>query len=385
MRKQHGEWFPHDARSSADEKMVMLISVYGHKGYGWFWRIIEMMRTQTKYAISLKSKHAMKGLADILRSTDVEVSKFIKDCTEEFRGADGIGLFSTDGESFWSDSLRERMERLDEIRHMRSEFGKEGSKKRWQKADEEEAKAISFLSSQDVIREEVRGDQLNMDGKGQEEKWQTITRREEKRREEKRIEEKRKDKKVNTKTKTVRVKNSSADTATDLQLLFQVWNAQPKPVMQCIKVTPIIKKQFEKCFKRNGGDADAMQLMNQAVKNYGMVLSSPDEYFFQYRWTLQEFLTRENAMAMFGIPEEECKAKFRKREQSKMTGDEVVIENSADFNGFQSYLSSNGLKADKYWTSGDIKKTGDGKFVSVKIKGAGIARHWNNYLMRKRR
>lgn len=116
-------YFSHDANARHDQKVLEMRSVYGNAGYGCFWILIEMMREANEYKLDISSKYAFHGLSKQL-DCDIEFAKeFISDCINEFN------LFESDGESFWSDSLKSRMEMYDE----KSAKAKELANRRWKK------------------------------------------------------------------------------------------------------------------------------------------------------------------------------------------------------------------------------------------------------------
>lgn len=102
-------YFSHDAGARNDPKILAMRSVYGSEGYGWFWIIVEMMREQSDYRIAL-GKYTSNALAMQMQCTPDAAHKFVSDCIQEF------GLFTSDGEFFWSESLLKRMEKKDEKR-----------------------------------------------------------------------------------------------------------------------------------------------------------------------------------------------------------------------------------------------------------------------------
>ena len=102
-------YFHHDSNARHDPKIQALIKKYGMKGYGMFWVIVETMRENSGYKINQK-KYIFESFAEQMQCTVEEVNTFIKDCIEEFE------LFIQDDGFFYSESLLERMARLDYLR-----------------------------------------------------------------------------------------------------------------------------------------------------------------------------------------------------------------------------------------------------------------------------
>lgn len=116
-------YFSHDANARHDPKILAMMSVYGAKGYGWYWIIIEMLREQSDLKLSLSGKYTFNAIAMQMHCNADECKKFVLDCINEFE------LFASDDHYFWSESLIRRMEKREEVSKKRSE----AAKKRWSK------------------------------------------------------------------------------------------------------------------------------------------------------------------------------------------------------------------------------------------------------------
>lgn len=99
------------------------MSVYGAEGYGWYWILVEMMREQSDFTLKLKGKYTFNALAMQMHCNPNATEQFVHDCINEF------GLFESDGESFWSNSLLRRMAMKEEISQKR----KKAAEARWNK------------------------------------------------------------------------------------------------------------------------------------------------------------------------------------------------------------------------------------------------------------
>ena len=118
-------YFKHDSNARNDPKIQALIKKYGIEGYGRFWVIIEVMRETNGYKISEK-KYVLESLAEQMKCSVEEITKFIKDCVEEFE------LFIQEDGFVYSSSFLGRMSKLDEIRQKR----KFAAFERWNKTDD---------------------------------------------------------------------------------------------------------------------------------------------------------------------------------------------------------------------------------------------------------
>jgi hypothetical protein len=111
------------------------MSVYGAQGYGWYWILIEMMRDEKDYCLDIEGKYSFYVIAKELCITQKKAEAFIKDCINEFK------LFKTDGKTVWSQSLRERMAKIDS----RREKAKQAINGRWGKTEKEDENEIPKL------------------------------------------------------------------------------------------------------------------------------------------------------------------------------------------------------------------------------------------------
>jgi len=119
-------YFSHDYNARNDEKITMLRAEYGAEGYGIYWMLLEMMFESTETALSHKR---LKGIAISINIDITVLSGVINSCITE-------GLFFTDGDYFWSESLRRRKGIFQENREKKSIAGKKGMTSRWSKNKE---------------------------------------------------------------------------------------------------------------------------------------------------------------------------------------------------------------------------------------------------------
>ena len=122
-------YFSHDCNARHDEKILMLRAEHGWEGYGLYWALVEMMFESTNTALS---HGKLAGISLSLGIDMAMLSAVIDTCIAE-------GLFTSDNEMFWSDSLRRRKlkftEKSERLRKQRSEAGRKGAAARWQKDD----------------------------------------------------------------------------------------------------------------------------------------------------------------------------------------------------------------------------------------------------------
>ena len=119
--KKDAYYFSHDSNARHDENILAMRSVYKGEGYGWYWIIIEMMRDANSHRLQCTGKYWYLAMAQELQTKPDIALTFINDCVNEF------GLFKTDGEFIWSESLLRRMANRQTI----SELARKNAIKRW--------------------------------------------------------------------------------------------------------------------------------------------------------------------------------------------------------------------------------------------------------------
>lgn len=112
-------YFSHDSNALTDTKILNMRADYGLEGYGLYWVIIEMMRNEEDYKLTL-NKNTYRAIKT-LTNTTIDIEKFIKDCLEDYE------LFKQENEKFYSNSLLRRMQEKDK----KSAIAREKAEKRW--------------------------------------------------------------------------------------------------------------------------------------------------------------------------------------------------------------------------------------------------------------
>jgi hypothetical protein len=123
-------YFSHDANARHDPKIVAMMRVWKDKGYGRYWVIIESLReTDTEHYQLPHKPYIYEALAEDAHCTPASMQDFIKDCIERTE------LLTSDGEHFWSDSLRRRMAQREALSEARAAAGKLGAEAKWRQTD----------------------------------------------------------------------------------------------------------------------------------------------------------------------------------------------------------------------------------------------------------
>ena len=123
----------HRIDAAQDSRMLELISTWGYEGYGWYWRMLELMAGQEDFSIKIDSELFYNNLSDALQADVNKIRGFVLDCLEQFVNDNGEGLFTTDYNSIWSEDLRQRMQKIKIISEARKSYGVMGAQKRWNK------------------------------------------------------------------------------------------------------------------------------------------------------------------------------------------------------------------------------------------------------------
>jgi hypothetical protein len=117
-------YFSHDCGACRDLKIIKLRRKFGWEGYGVFWAVIEALRETSNYEISLEDVDDLIFEFGFKR----EIFDFLFKC----------GLLTKDGDVFYSDSLKRRMELKESRIKTNRENGQKGGrpkKSENQKAD----------------------------------------------------------------------------------------------------------------------------------------------------------------------------------------------------------------------------------------------------------
>jgi hypothetical protein len=113
------------------------------EGYGCFWIIVEILREQDNYKLSIDD------IDTITMQTQCEpeyIVKFIEDCIEKFK------LFRKNKKYFWSKSLLGRMKLMEEKRGK----ARKAAKIRWDKEKSNHTDAMRTHSERNAIKEKKK-------------------------------------------------------------------------------------------------------------------------------------------------------------------------------------------------------------------------------------
>ena len=143
MKIKDAYYFSHDANARHDPKIIKMISSYGMEGYGWYWVIIEMLREQDNYKLSISDQSDIDVIVSQTNSDPKNIKKYIDDCVKIFK------LFRKSKKYLWSKSLLNRMKKMDEKR----EKGRKAANKRWNRGCQNDAKGMPNRYQTDTLKE----------------------------------------------------------------------------------------------------------------------------------------------------------------------------------------------------------------------------------------
>lgn len=140
------KYFSHDANARTDPKIIRMRKKYGMEGYGVYFALLEMMYGEADQALPMTDEQ-MDAIGYELHS-EMDVSAFVNDCIE-------IGLFETDGNTFWSASFRRRIAEVAAKAARRTQTAKNAAVARWSErhdkmSSEDEKRSQAALRASDA-------------------------------------------------------------------------------------------------------------------------------------------------------------------------------------------------------------------------------------------
>lgn len=158
MSKGEAYYFSHDADAMNDPKCMLLISQLGMEGYGAFWGLVELLRVQPEYKMSIQ---LIPAIAARFQMPEAKLKTVIS----------AFGLFQvTEDHFFYSQSLRDRMQVMMDKIDRRKKAAKTAIAARWEKnkalpSDELYESDTNVLRSEyDLIQNEMKGNEIKKKG-----------------------------------------------------------------------------------------------------------------------------------------------------------------------------------------------------------------------------
>lgn len=133
-------YFPHDYNARSDPKLQQVLMDVGIEGIGIYWCLIEMLYEQD----GILPISSCKSIAFALHVHYNCIQSIIND----------FGLFNSDGDVFWSESVKKRLKKRCDISNKR----KEAAISRWKsdKVMQKQCNCIDFECKSNAIKEKER-------------------------------------------------------------------------------------------------------------------------------------------------------------------------------------------------------------------------------------
>ncbi len=123
-------YFKHDADAHTDLMIKAMLKKYGWQGYGWWWYIVEKLRSQDRYQLEYTEVY-FDSIAEDLKSETDEVKSFI-DSLVTYKL---LKLTDQDDSTyFYSPRLSKDMSHYDDVRQQRQAAGQSSGLSRSAKA-----------------------------------------------------------------------------------------------------------------------------------------------------------------------------------------------------------------------------------------------------------
>jgi len=136
-------YFQHDFNARNDPKLQNVLMEHGCAGIGVFWCLVEQLHEQD----GILPLAGIKGIAFALHVDAKVVESIIRD----------FGLFETDEETFWSESVNKRLQKRVEIKAKR----KKAAQHRWGSECKCNANAMHMQSKEKEIKENISSNEDN--------------------------------------------------------------------------------------------------------------------------------------------------------------------------------------------------------------------------------
>lgn len=110
-------YFSHDYNPTNDPKIQALMGEFGGLGYGFYWRVVEMMHEDELHRLPLK-QYIYLALAKQLATSVEQINSMVNYCISICE------LFKSDNDFFWSERVMRNINKRTELSNKRSKAGK---------------------------------------------------------------------------------------------------------------------------------------------------------------------------------------------------------------------------------------------------------------------
>ena len=110
-------YFSHDYNPTNDPKIQALMGEFGGLGYGFYWRVVEMLHEDELHRLPLK-QYIYLALAKQLVTSVEQINSMVNYCISICE------LFKSDNDFFWSERVMRNINKRTELSNKRSKAGK---------------------------------------------------------------------------------------------------------------------------------------------------------------------------------------------------------------------------------------------------------------------
>lgn len=113
-------YFTHDYESTNDPKIQALLGEFGAQGYGIYWRVVEMLHSDSNHKLPFK-KYLFLAIAKQMLTSVEQIEAIIDQCINVFE------LFSSNDDFFWSNRVLRNFELRAQLSEKRAIAGRAGA------------------------------------------------------------------------------------------------------------------------------------------------------------------------------------------------------------------------------------------------------------------
>lgn len=117
------EYFSHDYNTTNDPKIIALLGDYGAVGYGIYWRIVELLHSESSHSLPFK-KYIFLSIAKQMSTPVEQVESIVESCITIYE------LFTKNDDCFYCQRVFENIETRNKISESRSKAGKISAERR---------------------------------------------------------------------------------------------------------------------------------------------------------------------------------------------------------------------------------------------------------------
>ena len=129
MKSKETYYFQHDYEPTSDPKIIALIGKFGAVGYGIFWRVVEMLHSNSEHRIP-KKEYVFVALAQQMLTSVEQIVTIIDFCTNTCE------LFISDNDFIISERVNRNFDKRSDISEKRSAAGKASASMRYNKSQQ---------------------------------------------------------------------------------------------------------------------------------------------------------------------------------------------------------------------------------------------------------